>query len=183
MFEADRLANVEINDERVAEPDVRAAHLSIMHGLLGLPLPEGDPYKIPGVPRSVVKAWITTTLGKGSVARRWPKKATKRNPDFRHHDRREVGRLVRDRYPFLQRPAQAVASAAELDRLGHLGTPEKLLTHRLMALEAEALTGDMRYRREARGVLALPIHDGLLVPLSGAGQLPDTAAGCACGVS
>ncbi len=171
MPEAERVAHIEINGERVAEADVRASHLSIMHGLLGLTLPEGDPYDIPGVPRSVVKAWITATLGKGSSVSKWPEKTTKRNPDLRHHDPREVGSLVCGRYPFLRQPARTVANAAGLDRLGHLGKPEKLLTHRLMAIEAEALTGAMRYLRTVRGVLSLPLHDGLLVPLSGAGHV------------
>lgn len=171
MPEAERLAHIEIDGERVAEADVKASHLSILHGLLGLPLPEGDPYEISGVPRWVVKAWVTATLGKGTPVKQWAKRTTKENPNLHHHDPREVGRLVCDRYPFLRQPAQAVASAAGLERLGHLGKPEKLLTHRLMAVEAEALTGAMRYLRDARGVLALPIHDGLLVPLSGAGHV------------
>ena len=36
-----------------------------------------------------------------------------------------------------------------------------------MAIEAQALTGAMMYLRTARGVLALPIHDSLIVPRSG----------------
>jgi hypothetical protein len=40
-----------------------------------------------------------------------------------------------------------------------------------MAIEAQALTGAMDYLRAARGVLALPMHDGLIVPLSGAGHV------------
>ncbi len=65
MSEAERL-RITINGEPVVEADVRASHLSIMHGLLGLPLPEGDPYEFTDVARSVAKAWITATLGKGS---------------------------------------------------------------------------------------------------------------------
>ncbi len=134
-----------------------------MHGLLGLPLPEGDPYEVPSVPRSVVKTWITGTLGKGTPVRRWAPKAIKNSPELPNHNAKEVGRLICDRYPFLHQPARAVAGAAGLDRLCHLGTPERLLTHRLMAIEAEALTGAMGAIR-GRGVLALPMHDGLIVP-------------------
>ena len=168
MPEADRLAKITIGREAVAEVDVKASHLSIMHGLLGLPLPDGDPYVLSGIEdRNVVKAWITATLGKGSPVRRWAPRATKSNPSLTQHDAREIGRLICHRYPFLRQPARAVATAAGLDQLGHIGTPERLLTHRLMAIEAQALTGAMMYLRTARGVLALPIHDSLIVPRSG----------------
>ena len=81
-----------------------------------------------------------------------------------------MGRVIIERYPFLRAPAQAVAHAAGLDKLAHLGPPERLLTHRLMSIEAAALTGAMSVLR-SRGILALPMHDGLLVPVSGAGHV------------
>jgi hypothetical protein len=40
-----------------------------------------------------------------------------------------------------------------------------------MAIEAQALTGAMDYLRTGFGVLALPMHDGLIVPQSGAGPV------------
>jgi hypothetical protein len=39
-----------------------------------------------------------------------------------------------------------------------------------MAIEAAALTGAMSVLR-SRGILALPMHDGLLVPVTGAGYV------------
>jgi hypothetical protein len=39
-----------------------------------------------------------------------------------------------------------------------------------MAIEAAALTGAMSVLRN-RGIMALPMHDGLLVPESGAGHV------------
>ena len=170
MSEADRLSKVTIDGEGVAEIDVKASHLSIMRGLLGLPLPEGDPYEFPDVPRSVVKAWITAALGKGSQVRSWSKKALKRDPELGNHNAKHVGRLICHRYPFMRQPARAVAGAAGLDRLDHIGTPERLLTHRLMAIEAQVLTGAMQYLRRDRGGLALPVHDSLIVPRSGVGH-------------
>jgi hypothetical protein len=64
-----------------------------------------------------------------------------------------------------------VAASAGLDKLGHIGTPARLLTHRLMAIEAQALTGAMEYLQGSRGVLALPVHDSLIVPVSGLGHV------------
>jgi hypothetical protein len=170
MSEAERLG-ITINGEPVAEVDVEASHLSIMHGLLGLPLPDGDPYDFPELPRVVAKAWITATLGKGTAVTKWAAKATKDNPQLRHHDPKEVGRIICARYPFLRRPADAVAASAGLDRLAHIGGTARLLTHRLMAIEAQALTGAMEYLQGSRGVLALPVHDSLIVPVSGLGHV------------
>jgi hypothetical protein len=171
MREADRVSKITIDGEAVAEFDVKASHLSIMHGLLGLPLPEDDPYDIPDLPRSVVKAWITAALGKGSPVRSWAKKAIKRDPELGNHDAKHVGQLICHRYPFMRRPAHAVSEAAGLDRLEGIGPPERLLTHRLMAIEAAAMTGAIEYLRTNRGVLALPVHDSLIVPQSGVGYV------------
>jgi hypothetical protein len=167
MSEPERL-RITIAGEPVVEADVRSSHLSIMHGLLGLPLPEGDPYEFPDVPRSVAKAWITATLGKGSPVKRWADRAAKDNPELLDFDPKQVGEVVCERYPFLRRPAQAVAAAAGLS--GRIGKPASLLTHRLMAIEAAALTGAMSVLRSC-GILALPMHDGLLVPVSDAGHV------------
>jgi hypothetical protein len=136
-----------------------------MHGLLGLPLPDGDPYEFPDMPRSVVKSWIVAAIGKGSPVTRWARKAVKGSPELQDHDPKRVGRVICHRYPFLRNPADAVCVQAGLDALTHIATPAKLLTHRLMAIEAEVIGGAMRYVR-TDGVLALPIHDSLIVPRS-----------------
>ena len=125
MSEAERLA-IAINGEPVAEADVRASHLSIMHGLLGRALPDlEDFYQFPGVPRAVIKAWITATLGKGSPVVRWAARAAAQEPLVQHYDAREVGGLICERYPFMRHPAEAVAEAAGLGRLGLIGTPRQ----------------------------------------------------------
>jgi hypothetical protein len=166
MSGAERL-RITIAGEPVVEVDVRASHLSIMHGLLGLALPEGDPYGFPCVSRSVAKAWTTAAPGKGSPVKRWARRTSKDTPELLDVDPKRIGEIVCDRYPFLRRPAQAVSDKAGLNTMIHIGPPVSLLTHRLMAIEAAALTGAMSVLRN-RGILALPMHDGLLVPDSGA---------------
>jgi hypothetical protein len=97
MSEAERLG-LTINDEPIVEVDVHASHLSIMHGLLGLPLPDGDLYEFPDVPRAVVKAWITATLGKGSPVRRWAPRAVGDDPDLLNYDPKLIGQAICGRY-------------------------------------------------------------------------------------
>lgn len=152
---ADRAAII-IDGQPAAELDVRASQLAILHGLLGVPLPpdHADPYGFDGLPRDAVKAWITATLGKGSPVRRWPAGAA---ADVRAVPAQAVGAAVLARYPVLADPAQAVAD------LTHLGPPRTLLPHRLMGLEARAVTAAME-RLWAADVLPLPVHDALIVP-------------------
>lgn len=162
---ADRAA-IRIDGEAVAEVDVRASHLTIMHGLLDLPAPEGDPYTVGEAGpclRGAVKAWVTATLGKGGPVKRWSKHSLADRPGLADFPADRLGDLVCGRYPFLCRPALEVAGVAGLDTLGHLGTPQRLLTFRLMALEAEALTVALT-TLWGQGTLALPLHDALIVP-------------------
>jgi hypothetical protein len=174
MSKADRLG-LTIHGEPVAEIDIKASHLSIMHDLLDCELPDGDPYEVPGVPRDIVKAWIVASLGSGKAATSWPRKrladATpaeqKRLQSF---EASAVKAGVCAKYPFMEAPARAVAVPAGLTRLAHLGTPERLLSLRLQAIEARALTVAMmllsRAYGETQGTLALPVHDSLIVPLT-----------------
>ena len=110
MSERERPAQITINGSPVVEVDVTASHLSIMHGLLGLPLPADDPYGFPEVPHKVAKAWITATLGKGSSVKRWSARTVNDNPELTDHDPKRVGAIICERYGFLQSPAEAVAA-------------------------------------------------------------------------
>jgi hypothetical protein len=137
-----------------------------MHGLLGLQLPDGDPYEVPEVPREVVKAWLTATLGKGSPVKRWPEKTAREKPEIVALPASQVSSAIIARYPFLGDPARTVAESAKLTSLASLGRLPKLLTPRLMHIEAEALTRAMETMR-SRDILALPLHDSLILPRSG----------------
>jgi hypothetical protein len=155
MSEARRLG-ITIDGEPVAEIDVRASHLTILHGLLGLPLPKGDPYAIGGHDRATVKQWIVRTLGKGSPVTRWPADAP---AAIRATSAKQTAAAVLARYPFLAEPWRAVAD------LSDAGPPQALLIHRLQGLEAAAMTAAM-WQLRSDNVLALPVHDALLVPAS-----------------
>ena len=164
MSKASRAA-ITISGEAVVEVDVEASHLAILHGLLGLPLPDGDPYGIPGLPRSVIKRFMLEAIGKGAVGRQWSRTLpTGDYPPFA-----QVAAAVVARYPWLADVGNRVAEAAGLDVLRNIASPKRLLVHRLMRLEADAI-GLAIARLRSEDVLALPIHDSLIVP-RGAGHM------------
>jgi len=175
MPEEERLG-IRINGEPVAEIDVSASHLSIMHGLLGLCLPEGDPYAIPEVSdRKAAKAWVTVTLGRGQPVTSWTDDMLKTwGAAIDGVDARSLGEVICARYPFLQDPADpVVADRAGLNTMGDISKPRRLLALRLQNIEARAITTAMlllarRSPEEGGPVLSLPVHDSLIVPQSAA---------------
>jgi hypothetical protein len=131
----------------------------LLAGIAGEPLyPGADPYALPGFDRAVVKAYIAATIGNGRAPCVWTHKARK--------DAAEAGvtlpRSVRDvraavlgRYPSLTRLPEL------------LGCPDepRLCGHVLMGVESRALTIAM-LRLADQGILALPLHDALLIRAS-----------------
>jgi len=158
----DERLRITIGGEPVVEVDIRASHLTMLHALLGLPAPDGDPYAVGDVPREVAKAWINASLGKGSPVRRWAKKTLeqmqKQMPDLAAFPPRKVGEAILRRYPFLADPAAALAGNRPAGR-----DARQLLPHRLMFAEACVLSHALR-QLAGQGILALPMHDGLIVP-------------------
>lgn len=157
LSKEDRLGLL-IDGEPVAEVDVRASHLTILIGRQGQPLPEGDPYDGLGFPREIVKAWIVATFGSGAPATRWSPKVSgslrEAGISLKGIAAPKVAGAVLKRYPFMAKLPPLLGCVSE----------PRLCSLRLMNLEAEALTTSMHYLRVARNVLALPMHDSLIVP-------------------
>ena len=62
----------------LANRTINASYLTILHGLYGFPLlAREDIYSIGGLPREIVKTWITATLGHSGFHSKWPKEASK----------------------------------------------------------------------------------------------------------
>jgi hypothetical protein len=155
---ADRRVNdIRINGEPVVEIDISASHLSIMHALMSLPLPESDPYAIPGPNRKVVKVWINATLGKGSPVRKWPKKRLAKMPELAALDPLKVMAAVLKQYPWLAEPWRL---ASEFEAVAN---PKRVLPHMLMGIESDIMLAVVQ-ALNAQGILGMPIHDGILVP-------------------
>jgi hypothetical protein len=169
MPEAERLEDLRIGGERVAEVDVSSAHLSILHARHGLPLPEGDLYaRVTGMTnvtdelRKAIKQWFTVALGRGEAKPTWHLGA---GEGTRRHDARAICAAMVATYPFLRDLPAAVP--AELRKA--YGVRSELVALYLQAVEAEAISGALRYLR-VHGVLGLPTHDGLIVARSAVGH-------------
>ena len=61
-----------INGEVVSEVDIKASHLSIFYGILRKQIKNGDPYKVNGLHRDIVKEWVNISLSNSKYCERWP---------------------------------------------------------------------------------------------------------------
>lgn len=155
-------AAIRINTFPVTEVDVSASFLSIALALLGAPLPEGDPYRLPGLPdalRSAIKHWFVVFFGSGKAVKQWP--------DTTREDVRDaveastIMEAVFQRYPELKKlqqiiPPEIAATVPHELRSWAVG---QYLTNVEAKIMRMAMTEHMN-----KGGLVLPLHDALLVP-------------------
>ncbi len=153
-------SSLRIDGELCVELDVRASHLTVIHGIAGEPLPaSGDPYAVvEGVPREVAKVWVSLRVGQGRAPSQWSRDAvedlrSKHGIDLERFSVAEVGKAIREAMPFLGRDLPAL--------LGIRDEP-KLASHVLMGIEARAVTSAILALMD-EGILALPLHDALVV--------------------
>jgi hypothetical protein len=143
-----------INDEPVVEIDVQASHLTMLYALQGEHLDTShDPYNIEGLPRAVVKAWVTMTLGYDRFHARWSPEVKKELEEHGLSLKGLSAPVVRERilatHPILK------------------DWPEgRLSCFDLMFLESEAILGTMLTLKRAYSVVCLSVHDSIIVPAS-----------------
>jgi hypothetical protein len=147
-----------LDGEAVAELDIRASYLTILHGKLGMPLKaDGDDlYVVPGIDnRDIVKGWLIATLSKKGHLKKWPWEQAKAFLKGNGQDLEQA-------YPI-----QAVKEAmvTKYPVLGSWGQIE-IDWADLMFAEAEAIRGAMIQLIKMYQVPSLPVHDSLLVPVS-----------------
>ncbi len=154
----ERRERITINGERVGEADIRSSHLTFLHALLQEPFDTSfDPYSIEGIPRDLVKSWCTHALGKSSVkARQWSGTA---KADYQAQ---YPGRVLKEDYPISMVGEAILRRHPALRRL----EGNEISTLDLQYHESEVLKMAMADLRKSHGIPALPIHDGLIVPLS-----------------
>jgi hypothetical protein len=155
-----------ISGEAIAEVDLRASYLTILHKHLGVPLPNTDPYDMPGVPRGIVKMWASITLGNGGFHNRWPDESKSRYAD----DEETKGCDLQADYPFRKTQRKI---------LEHLPLMEEWAKNPigwgdLQFIESTAVIAAVKRLAFEHDIPALPLHDALMVPESKA----DIAAQC-----
>ena len=147
----DRLT-ITIDGEATKEPDFRALHIAIAYALVGVPMPPGDPYQIPGMDRKAVKLTALVLLNGGSgrgLRQRlleegmgsWARKAD----------------LLEKSFWELHHPIEGLRGTENVG----------LRLQRLDSLIAE----EIMLKMAARGVVVLPWHDSFVVKQSHADEL------------
>jgi hypothetical protein len=147
-----------LDGEAVAELDIRASYLTILHGKLGVPLQTNteDLYDVLGINnRDIVKGWLIATLSKKGHLKKWPKKQAEAFME-------DTGQDLEQAYP-IETVKEAMVTKYPV--LGSWGQVE-VDWGDLMFAEAEAIRGAIIQLIKMHQVPSLPVHDSLLVPVS-----------------
>lgn len=147
---------IRLNDEQTVEIDLRASHLTILHAVQGASFdPAVDPYVVPGLPRSIVKAWVTMTLGYDKFQTRWSKdnkdkyEAGSGGNLQKNYPIRDVRETVLDCLPILKNWPDSEIRWGDLQYL-----------------ESCAVIDAVYELATKHGIPALPVHDSIIVPAS-----------------
>ena len=141
-----------IGGEEVVEIDINASYLTILYGIAGYPLPNRDDlYAIGGYNRTIVKAWITATIGHHGFHTRWPKNAIQ--------EIRDVG---------IDKPAGLTMTSLQPDILDHFPMladwpSQKVTWADLMFTESEIIIGTMLELMHSFGIPCFSVHDSIIV--------------------
>lgn len=147
--------NIIINGEPTIELDLQASHLTILHAKAGVPLPTPDPYTMPGLPRHIVKMFVTMTLGYNNFQRSWSRKAKERYAEY------HTGGELQREYPI------AKVRALVLDNIPLLkGWPDSPIRWGdLQFIESSAVVDATHGLCTRWGIPTLPVHDSIIVPV------------------
>jgi len=165
-IEREKRGYIRVNGETVVELDIRTSHLSILYAKKGLTLDsDRDPYELDDLPRPVVKAWLTMTLGYDRFQRRWPahvgaKLMEKEGIDLAGYPIHYVRDAMLDRHPVLKEWASS-----------------KLRWGDLQYIESCAIIDAVEELAQSHWVVGLPLHDALLIPESKIAVATDVLTG------
>ena len=141
-----------IGGEEVVEIDINASYLTIFHGIAGHPLPNRDDlYAIGGYNRTIVKAWITATIGHHGFHTRWPPTAIREIKD--------AG---------IDKPTGLTMTSLQPDILDHFPMladwpSQKVTWADLMFTESEIIIGTMLELMHSYGIPCFSVHDSIIV--------------------
>jgi hypothetical protein len=158
VMSADQRLKMTINDEPVAEIDIRASYLTIFLSLQGIQLPEGDPYQLPGLGpehRNAVKQWMVATFGNSKPIVRWPPRMLQKTPELKQHKVASISKAALTKYP----------------ALAAWGQPLRDVTYGwadLMWIESNVMQFTMLELKREHQIPSLSVHDSLIVPAKNA---------------
>lgn len=147
-------SEITINDLTTTEIDISACHITIAHGICRTPLPNRtDLYAVEGIPRQIVKNFVTLFLGQGKVPIRW-------TADHRRiYDATNPKRLNQD-YPISAISKHILASLPVLKTVSDRG----LSWADFQFAESEAMISALLALADKHDVCGLPVHDSLIIP-------------------
>ena len=143
---------LKINGDEVIEIDINASYLTILHGINGYPLPEReDIYAIADLPREIVKAWITATIGHHTFHTRWPKAALDELKDKgvvkpKTMAMKALEPVIVEHFPMLSDWSSSHVRWADL-----------------MFIESEIVIGTMLELMWSYGIPCYSVHDSIIV--------------------
>jgi hypothetical protein len=165
MSPPEKRLEMTINGEAVAEIDIRASHLTIIHAKLEQPLSsDSDPYeriKAFGVDRNIAKLWTVISLGNAKPAVRWPAETAK---DYKKATGQELGKAARVK-DVGKAMLEAFPALRKLTKL-KVGKDLPLI---LQCTESQAVVNTMLILMREHRIPSLSTHDGIVVPRSGVG--------------
>lgn len=159
---------ITINGEPVAEIDLAGSYLSIALALLNAPPPEGDPYALPGLSpayRDAIKHWFILFWQKGKAPKTWPGETPQAIKAMIKP--KDIKGPAFERYPALK-DVTGILPAFLRDKLDP-NMLEWAVGQYLTGVEAKIMRTAIRQFIEEGGGVALPMHDGLIVPQSWSG--------------
>jgi hypothetical protein len=152
-------AKMTINGEPVVEIDIEACFLTILFGLMNKPMPNQDMYEVDGMPRPIVKSWMTIALTNGKLPTKWPSKAKeeleKKLPGVKMPTAPKVAKAVLKRYKWLEGMSDSDIGWPKLQYIESI-----VMKNTVMELLGE-------------GIPAYPVHDSVIVPASARVQAID----------
>jgi hypothetical protein len=171
-----RRLKMTINEEAVAEIDIRASYLTIFHALHGKQLDlTDDPYNLPGLGkagRDVVKMWMVATFGNVKPLSRWPRELVADYED--EHGRKFDAK----RFPVRMVGEKAIAKHPLMEEWGRPLDGRILSWADLMYLESAAMISAMLDLKRRFEIPSLAVHDSLIVPRSKVNTATAVLWGC-----
>jgi hypothetical protein len=147
-------AKMTMNGEPVVELDIAASHLTILHALCGQPFdPEQDPYEVDGLPREIVKRWVTMTLGHDKLHGAWPRKV-------REDLEPGLGISLNAAFPIMKTQARLI----EHFPLLAAWRESSVRWYDLQYVESCAIVAAVETLAFQHQVPCLPIHDSIIIP-------------------